>query len=104
MAGIPDGHAHRRDTFSVELLLAGVPIVATSVGAVPELIEDGKHGLLVPPGSATELCEAMIKMLDTNTDRQRYGKQAQERVLTEFAPQKELESYWKVYLESLSSR
>jgi len=88
----------------LEAMLAGVPIVATSVGAVPELIEDGKHGLLVPPGSATELCEAMIKMLDTNTDRQQYGKQAQERVLTEFAPQKELESYWKVYLESLSSR
>src|SRR5207253_1745447 len=33
-----------------------------------------------------------------------YFQQAQERVLTEFAPQKELESYWKVYLESLSSR
>src|SRR5437660_1215246 len=66
----------------LEAMLAGVPIVATSVGAVPELIEDGKHGLLVPPGSATELCEAMIKMLDTNTDRQQYGKQAQELVLT----------------------
>src|SRR6266571_8857646 len=88
----------------LEAMLAGVPIVATSVGAVPELIENGKHGLLVQPGSATELCEAMLRMLDTNTDKQQYGKQAQERVLTEFAPQKELESYWKVYLESLSSR
>jgi len=88
----------------LEAMLAGIPIVATRVGAVPELIENGKHGLLVQPGSATELCEAMLRMLDTNTDKQQYGKQAQERVLTEFAPQKELESYWKVYLESLSSR
>jgi glycosyltransferase involved in cell wall biosynthesis len=88
----------------LEAMLAGVPIIATRAGAVPQLIENGKHGLLVDPGSATELCEAMIKMLDTNTGRQQYGKLAQERVLTEFAPQKELESYWKVYLESLSSK
>ncbi len=88
----------------LEAMLAGIPIVATRAGAVPELIENGKHGLLVQPGSATELCEAMLRMLDTNTDKQQYGKQAQERVLTEFAPQKELESYWKVYLENLSSR
>src|SRR5437763_4217849 len=75
----------------LEAMLAGVPIVATRVGAVPELIEDGKHGLLVPPGSATELCEAMIKMLDNNTNRQEYGTQAQQRVLTEFALPRELE-------------
>jgi len=88
----------------LEAMLAGTPIVATRAGAVPELIENGKHGLLVQPGSATELCEAMLRMLDANTDRQQYGKQAQERVLTEFAPQKELESYWKIYLESLNSK
>jgi glycosyltransferase involved in cell wall biosynthesis len=86
----------------LEAMLAGIPIVATSVGAVPELIEDGKHGLLVQPGSAVELCKAMLSMLDADSDRQQYAKQAQERVLTGFAPQKELESYWKVYDECLN--
>ena len=83
----------------LEAMLAGIPIVATRAGAVPELIEDGKHGLLVQPGSATELCEAMLRMLDTNADKQQYGKQAQERVLTKFAPQRELAAYWEVYQE-----
>jgi glycosyltransferase involved in cell wall biosynthesis len=86
----------------LEAMLAGIPIVATRVGAVPELIEDGKHGLLVQPGSTDGLCEAMLKMLDTNFDSQQYGKQARERVLTEFGTQKELESYWNVYRECLS--
>jgi glycosyltransferase involved in cell wall biosynthesis len=86
----------------LEAMLAGMPIVATSVGAVPELIENGKHGLLVQPGSAVELCKAMLSMLDADSDRQQYAKQARERVLTGFAPQKELESYWKVYHECLS--
>jgi len=85
----------------LEAMLAGVPIVATRVGAVPQLIEDGKHGLLVQPGSATELYEAMVKMLDDDTKRQEYGKQAQQRVLSEFAPHSELEAYWEVYQECL---
>ncbi len=87
----------------LEAMLAGVPIVATRVGAVPQLIEQGRHGLLVHPGSAMELCEAMIKMLEEDTNRQEYGKQAQQRVLSEFAPHNELEAYWKIYQECLSS-
>jgi glycosyltransferase involved in cell wall biosynthesis len=86
----------------LEAMLAGVPIVATRAGAVPQLIEDGKHGLLVQPGSATELCEAMLKMLDDDTNRQEYGNLAHQRVLNEFAPNKELEAYWEVYQECLS--
>jgi glycosyltransferase involved in cell wall biosynthesis len=83
----------------LEAMLAGVPIVATRAGAVPQLIENGKHGLLVQPGSATELCEAMLKMLDDDTKRQEYGNLAHQRVLSEFAPNKELEAYWKIYQE-----
>ena len=85
----------------LEAMLAGVPIVATRVGALPELIEDGKHGLLVQPGSANELYEAMVTMLDDNTNRQEFGKQARQRVLREFAPHSELEAYWKIYKECL---
>jgi L-malate glycosyltransferase len=87
----------------LEAMLAGVPIVATRAGAVPELIEDGKHGLLVRPGSATELNEALVKMLSAETDSQQYGKQAQERVLIRFTPFQELEAYWEVYQECLNS-
>lgn len=86
----------------LEAMLAGTPIVATRAGAVQELIEDGKHGLLVQPGSATELRDALLNMLDAATDRQQYGKQAQERVLAEFAPQRELTAYWEVYQDCLN--
>jgi glycosyltransferase involved in cell wall biosynthesis len=85
----------------LEAMLAGVPIVATRVGAVSQLIEDGEHGLLVHPGSATELCEAIIKMLDNDTIRQQFGIRARQQVLSEFAPHKELEAYWGVYQECI---
>ncbi len=85
----------------LEAMLAGVPIIATRVGAVPQLIDNGKHGLLVQPGSSTELCEAMLKMLNNNK-RQEYAKQACRRVLSEFTPHKELSAYWKIYQECLA--
>lgn len=87
----------------LEAMLASLPIVATRAGAVPELIEHGKHGLLVQPGSATDLYEALAKMLDAGTGKQKYGKQAQKRVLAEFAPQRELTAYWEIYQECLQS-
>jgi glycosyltransferase involved in cell wall biosynthesis len=88
----------------LEAMLAGVPIVATRAGAVPQLIENGKHGLLVQPGSATHLCESMIKLLDDDIKRQEYANLAQQRAETEFVLQRELEAYWEVYQECLRSK
>ncbi len=48
----------------VEAMLAGVPIVATAVGGVPDLIVDGESGVLVAPGSATQLAAAVGRLLD----------------------------------------
>ena len=81
----------------LEAMLAGVPIVATRSGAVPEMLEDGKQGLLVPPGSATALYEAVIKMLSAETDRQEYGRRARLRAISQFAPHREVEAYLEVY-------
>ena len=88
----------------LEAMLSGVPIVATRAGAIPALIETGKHGLLISPGSATELCEALVKMLDDDTHRQEFGNRARQRVLHEFTPHKELTAYWETYQECLSSK
>jgi glycosyltransferase involved in cell wall biosynthesis len=47
----------------LEYMAAARPIVATSVGATPELIEAGKQGLLVPPGNDLALAENIEKLL-----------------------------------------
>lgn len=48
----------------LEASLAGVPIVATRVGALPELIEDGVTGRLVPPGDAEALGRAVVEVMN----------------------------------------
>ena len=55
----------------LEASLAGVPIVATSVGALPDLVDDGVTGRLVPPGDAAALGEAIRAVL---TDRALYQR------------------------------
>lgn len=47
----------------VEAMASGVPVIATRVGAIPEIIQDGTDGILVTPGSAGEMCEAVLKLL-----------------------------------------
>jgi glycosyltransferase involved in cell wall biosynthesis len=63
----------------LEYMAAGRAIVATAVGATPELIEDGVHGLLVPPGDALSLARAIGLVLDDPALARRLGEAARRR-------------------------
>jgi glycosyltransferase involved in cell wall biosynthesis len=63
----------------LEYMAAGRAVVATAVGAVPELIEDGVHGLLVPPGDDRRLAEAIGRLLGEPALAQRLGQAARRR-------------------------
>jgi len=56
----------RQEGFGIVLLeamAAGVPIVTTTAGAVPEVVRDGRDGLLVPPGQPDALADALLRLL-----------------------------------------
>jgi glycosyltransferase involved in cell wall biosynthesis len=60
----------------VEAMSQGTPVVATRVGGVPELVEDGVSGLLVEPGRPDELARALRALLDDPALRRRLGRAA----------------------------
>ena len=68
----------------LESMAMGVPVVSTRFSAIPELIQSGKTGVLVPPGRPKEMAQAMARLL-TDTDlRQRVIPAARQRVAHEF--------------------
>jgi glycosyltransferase involved in cell wall biosynthesis len=69
----------------IEYMDAGKPIVATRVGGVPDLIEDGVHGLLAPPGDAAALAQALERLLADRELAGRLGAAARERRLAELS-------------------
>lgn len=58
---------------------AGVPVVATRAGGIPEIVEDGASGLLVPPGDPESIAAAILRMLADEGLRRRCTAGAQER-------------------------
>lgn len=71
-----------------EAMACGTAVVATRVGGVPELVEEGVTGLLVPPRDENALAQAIIELLDDPTRRQKMGAQGRERAVENFAVEK----------------
>ena len=69
----------------MEAMAAGLPVVSTRVMGVPEVVEDGDCGLLVPPGRADELAAALDRLAASPELRERMGRRGRVRVEREFA-------------------
>ena len=65
---------------AVEALAVGVPVVATAVGGVPEIVRDGENGLLVTPGSSSALASALQRLLNDRTLRDSLAARARPSV------------------------
>lgn len=68
----------------LEYMAAGAPIVATAVGGVPELIDDGVHGLLVAGADPRALRDGIARLLDDRALAERLGAAARARRAAEF--------------------
>jgi len=74
----------------LEAMACGKPVIATRVGGIPEMIEDGVHGLLVPPAGEQALAEALQALLADPARAARIGEAARRRVAERFRPQAQL--------------
>ncbi len=81
---------------------AGVPIVASRVGGIPEAVEDGVTGVLVPAGDEAALQHAIRPLLFDRARRERLGQAGAERVRRAFSVAAMVEGNLKVYDELLA--
>ncbi|HLW00778.1 MAG TPA: glycosyltransferase family 4 protein [Ktedonobacterales bacterium] len=68
----------------IEAMATGLPVVATQVGGVPDIVEDGHQGFLVQPNDEAALADRVERLLPDAALRRRMGVQARARVLAHF--------------------
>ena len=68
-----------------EAMAAGLPVIATAVGAIPDFVKDGEDGFLVVPRKPSELAERICRLLDDESLRRRISERLRERAPREFA-------------------
>lgn len=81
----------------LEAMAHGLPTVASHVGGIPELVTDGREGLLVPPKDVPALAAAIGRMAFDAAARQAFAENARERARTEFSFGAMLRQYEAVY-------
>lgn len=85
----------------LEYMALGRPIVTTSVGGIPEIVEDGRDAVLVPPGDAASLAGAIGRLLDDPAERLRLGSEAAARQAAQFSFEEMTRRVERLYLELL---
>ena len=81
----------------LEAGLAGLPVIASNVGGIPEIIENGKNGLLVSPANPKELTIAIKKLIDDKTLRETLAQNIREKILKDFSLSKMVEETMETY-------
>jgi len=69
----------------LEAMASGSPVVATRIGAIPESVEDGVTGILIPPHDAKATATAILRLLNDSTLRSKLGLMGRKRVERHFS-------------------
>jgi glycosyltransferase involved in cell wall biosynthesis len=94
----------RRESFGLvlaEAMAAGLPVVSTSIGAVPEVVSHGENGVLIPPDDPEACAEAVNALLDDPVRMREMGRKGRERAVHYFTWEKVAERVAHCYREIL---
>ena len=81
----------------LEAMSSGLPVVSTRVGGIPDLVQDGLTGRLVPPGDTQALAAALAAYLDEPALVKRHGKAGRERIEHHYSMSAMLAAYTSLY-------
>jgi glycosyltransferase involved in cell wall biosynthesis len=88
----------------IEAMAAGRPVVATRVGGVGDVVEDGVTGYLAPAGNATAVADAIVDLLSDPKRRQIMGEAGRERVVPRFTATRLLTDLDRLYADLLRAK
>ncbi len=83
----------------LEAMAAGLPVITTPVGGVPDILRDGVNGLLTPPGDVPALADALSRLLADADARQSMGQHNRQQALEQFAVPQYVQRLLDVYCQ-----
>ena len=86
----------------MEAMASGVPVVATHIAGIPELIEEGRSGFMVPPGDAPALAQRVGQLLDDVELRNRFAIEGRQKVEQEFNLRTECDRFHQILMSVLA--
>jgi glycosyltransferase involved in cell wall biosynthesis len=83
----------------LEAMACSVPVVATEVGGIPEVIRDGWNGILIPPEDPKKLAGAILKLLEDRSFRSQIGENGRKHVQDQYSLDRQIQCFQKTYEE-----
>src|SRR5690606_25835572 len=81
----------------IEAMATSKPVVASAVDGIPELVQDGKTGLLFESNDIEQLTGALARLIDDPSLRAQYGAAGRQRIENEFDLRRQAELYRQLY-------
>jgi glycosyltransferase involved in cell wall biosynthesis len=97
-------HTEGSPNVVLEGMAAGLPIAATAVGGVPEILQEGVTGLMVPPRNPDAMADAIRRLLTDPEMRLRLGAAARQRAESNFTPDAYKRSLVEFYQKTIEDR
>jgi len=95
----PSIHPEAFGRVALEAMTFGKPVIATNVGGIPEIVNDGETGLLVPSNDPEQLAEKVATLVENRRIRESLGEKGKVLVRSKFDSRKIIEQHLKVYNE-----
>jgi glycosyltransferase involved in cell wall biosynthesis len=90
-------HSEGSPNVLLEAMAAGLPVVATAVGGVPDTVTDGEQALLVPAAQPQAMADAIRRLLTDGNLALRLGTSARERATAQFSPEARVRRIAEIY-------
>jgi glycosyltransferase involved in cell wall biosynthesis len=95
------------ETFGMVIIEAyskGVPVVASNIGVVPELVSDKETGLLFEPGNANDLADKVKWLWNHPAESERMGRNARREYEQKYTPERNYEMLLSIYSGAIEER